>query len=600
MVQVVAGALLGAVAGRWAAAAPAPSSAASEQIATAFAKRLGAPHLAEQLTQRPESAPPGIAPLVQTACAFGNSLTLPLLYLLTLFPAAADAAQVAGFTALILLGWSPLFWTFGYARLTRAVTPHEEKYEGSGAGTVPYALPSSGVLRDVASARPFSEVQAGRGQDGSQDSAPDRSSTSSRDSSCDADASLNGVIVPELLPAEMADLPPSKHLAGSGQNTDDAVPSKAGSNDNGNAAETAGAAIVPAQEAALAASGASRRPDATAPLRRLGMTQIAPGNAMPNVELPLLRGRRNSARPHGRRWRERVMHAAGDSIASNRAPGRWQRWWGTCSGTLQRVANPPIVAALGGLLLGFSPLGVQLDQLHDPFALWSSRKLDIGCACCDQAAAIIIQMRSGSLQTCMCAHCSSHSELGSGAACHPVRHPRGAGGALFLPESARVVDLVRRLPWELHLSLGAARSVAEVATLLGSATLVVQAITLGASLLPRDAQRGARALLVPQSRWEWRQLVATGVVRLLLMPLVGLATVGGLAQWGLLPPGPACRMALLVQSCMPSAQNLVLLVHLRPETRPLAPLIAQLLFRQYLLALVPTTIWISIFLAVAG
>jgi hypothetical protein len=175
--------------------------------------------------------------------------------------------------------------------------------------------------------------------------------------------------------------------------------------------------------------------------------------------------------------------------------------------------------------------------------------------------------------------------------------PHRAGGLLLVPELRGVVDLAARLPGELSTALALGRSVAEVATLLGSATLVIQAVTLGASLLPKaSSSAGFWGLLIPRTRWEWRQLIATGVVRLLLMPLVGLASVHHMARWGLLPASAACKMALLVQSCMPSAQNLVLLVNLKEETRAMAPVMAQLLFRQYLLAVVPTTVWISVFL----
>lgn len=181
---------------------------------------------------------------------------------------------------------------------------------------------------------------------------------------------------------------------------------------------------------------------------------------------------------------------------------------------------------------------------------------------------------------------------------HAAR-PR-AGGVLFAPTLSTVVDLVAHLPWELGVLLATARSAGEVATLLGSATLVLQAVTLGASLIPKRKSASLRSVLVPATRWEWRQLVATGVVRLLLMPLVGLASVHHLSRWGLLPASAACKMALLVQSCMPSAQNLVLMVNLREETKEMAPAMAQMLLRQYLLAVVPTTVWISVFMAYVG
>jgi hypothetical protein len=178
---------------------------------------------------------------------------------------------------------------------------------------------------------------------------------------------------------------------------------------------------------------------------------------------------------------------------------------------------------------------------------------------------------------------------------------RPAGGALFTPALPHVIDLVQRLPWELSLLLGAGRCVAEVATLLGSATLVLQACTLGTSLVPRQSNGGTFwTMLLPASRWEWKQLVSTAVVRLLLMPVVGLLSVHYMCLWGLLPASAGCKMAVLVQSCMPSAQNLVLMVNLKEETQVMAPMMAQLLFRQYVLAVVPTTVWISVFMSYVG
>jgi predicted permease len=53
---------------------------------------------------------------VTTACAFGNSLTLPLVFLMALLPGAA-AERATGFLALFLIGWSPSFWSIAYRAL---------------------------------------------------------------------------------------------------------------------------------------------------------------------------------------------------------------------------------------------------------------------------------------------------------------------------------------------------------------------------------------------------------------------------------------------------------------------------------------------------
>jgi hypothetical protein len=48
---------------------------------------------------------------------------------------------------------------------------------------------------------------------------------------------------------------------------------------------------------------------------------------------------------------------------------------------------------------------------------------------------------------------------------------------------------------------------------------------------------------------------------------------------------------------MPPAQNLVLLTNLKEETRYLAPRLAGLLLRMYVLAIPPTTVWLTVFMA---
>ena len=53
----------------------------------------------------------------------------------------------------------------------------------------------------------------------------------------------------------------------------------------------------------------------------------------------------------------------------------------------------------------------------------------------------------------------------------------------------------------------------------------------------------------------------------------------------------------MTMAAMPPAQNLVLLTNLREETRPLAPRLAGLLLRMYVLAIVPTTVWLTVFTA---
>lgn len=62
----------------------------------------------------------GTRQLVLTCCAFGNSVTLPLVFLLALLPGAA-ADRATGYLALFMMGWSPMLWTFGLYLLNRGM-----------------------------------------------------------------------------------------------------------------------------------------------------------------------------------------------------------------------------------------------------------------------------------------------------------------------------------------------------------------------------------------------------------------------------------------------------------------------------------------------
>ena len=103
-----------------------------------------------------------------------------------------------------------------------------------------------------------------------------------------------------------------------------------------------------------------------------------------------------------------------------------------------------------------------------------------------------------------------------------------------------------------------------------------------------------RAIL-PREPMEARVLGTVGLVRLILMPMVSMALVGGLAALGALPDDPICRLVLMVEGSMPTAQNLVLLMNLSENTRPLASRAGQLMLRLYPIAILPVTIWMTLF-----
>ena len=124
--QIAVGSIIGRFAADWA-VKPAPKqhtgTPAQQIIAESVADAAGLPRSTVPALVLPQDPPPpGMHALVLTACAFGNSLTLPLIMLLTLLP-SASVVTVTGYMALFLLGWSPLFWTFGFRLVTQSGSP---------------------------------------------------------------------------------------------------------------------------------------------------------------------------------------------------------------------------------------------------------------------------------------------------------------------------------------------------------------------------------------------------------------------------------------------------------------------------------------------
>lgn len=76
-------------------------------------------------TEDPIFSGPGTRELVTACCTFGNSFTLPLVFMMSLFPQSAFDRAV-GYTALFLASWSPCLWGFGYQFLSSAAVPTSE------------------------------------------------------------------------------------------------------------------------------------------------------------------------------------------------------------------------------------------------------------------------------------------------------------------------------------------------------------------------------------------------------------------------------------------------------------------------------------------
>ena len=79
------------------------------------------------------------------------------------------------------------------------------------------------------------------------------------------------------------------------------------------------------------------------------------------------------------------------------------------------------------------------------------------------------------------------------------------------------------------------------------------------------------------------------------MPMISLSLVMGLNALGVLPNDPVCQLVLLVEGSMPTAQNLVLLMDNHESTRQLTPKLARMILRLYPLAILPVTLWMTLF-----
>eukprot|EP00898_Chlorokybus_atmophyticus_P000668 jgi/Chlat1/1601/Chrsp124S01862 len=92
-----------------------PLAATSQIVVGFFFGKLAAKLLFGEATQtRPGYVPDEMqAKIVTAACAFGNSMTLPLVYMTTLL-SGAEMDRCVGYVALFLLGWSPWLWSLGY------------------------------------------------------------------------------------------------------------------------------------------------------------------------------------------------------------------------------------------------------------------------------------------------------------------------------------------------------------------------------------------------------------------------------------------------------------------------------------------------------
>lgn len=176
-----------------------------------------------------------------------------------------------------------------------------------------------------------------------------------------------------------------------------------------------------------------------------------------------------------------------------------------------------------------------------------------------------------------------------------------------------------QLPLELSLTWAALRNAYEVVEMLAAGTLAMQTLVLASSLLQRpegapstaplaqeDGAQAPRAgllktiarALLPSSPTEARALAVLSAVRFVLLPVCCVGVFKWVASLGLLGPlalDPIFLFVIAVQTVMPSAQNLIIVLQLSDVTRPAAPAFAKMLLKLYAYAILPVTFWVTAF-----
>ena len=284
----------------------------------------------------------------------------------------------------------------------------------------------------------------------------------------------------------------------------------------------------------------------------------------------------NSSQDHLYPALQRVWRILASSfLGSDRNAQNLQRIAGAVVVFLRRVLNPPVLAIIAGAILGLTPFGKELYF-----------------------------MVSGISR-------SSTASIG---------------------DSVRIAQL----PPELMLVQSLLRNAYEVIEMLAAGTLGMQTLVLASSLLQRvqgssngDGSEGSSSsetstssppgaesseptilsaawkAVAPVDGTEARALFVLSCVRFLLLPVtclflwkwfcsIALTTSGPLS--GLvhsLSADPLFLFIIAVQSVMPSAQNLIIMLQLSPKTQKAAPAFARMLLKLYAYAVLPVTLWVT-------
>eukprot|EP00903_Cladosiphon_okamuranus_P017870 g16445.t1 len=104
----------------------------------------------------------------------------------------------------------------------------------------------------------------------------------------------------------------------------------------------------------------------------------------------------------------------------------------------------------------------------------------------------------------------------------------------------------------------------------------------------------------PRGKWftkdTGKTMLAVGMARWLLLPLVTSGLLFGGVKYGLVPQDPMLLLVLLIESCMPSAQNSVIMLQV-VGLQDAAGRCARMLCTLYLMSIVPVSILLTVFIS---
>ena len=580
--------------------------------------------------------PPGTRELVTLLCGFGNSLTLPMILLLAVLPSAYATNALAA-TALFLAGWSPVFWSLGYhivGRLEgidlsfsydelrqRSLSSRSRRI--SSMRTLS-PLPSlTAPLAPLAQLSDLNDLDEDQEFNDNVDDLMGNIWTNGNGSSSNNNNNNNNNPKVDLDDPWLS-TGPSLSSSSSSSSPSTTTPLDRFVPLDATADLTIDLDLDPVAD--LSSDSRSRDPDSNQEYQRLDQSQnperlVGDTDTNPNTSTTTDVSTDTKVNPSPA---EEVKRRGGPrswfslpTPPTISLPPRAVTILVAVRTVAKRTMNPPLWGILIGAILGLSPLGstIVLGKAtpHAVVAvcsfplrlLFEIAQLLGGAALAVQAVVLGTSLTTTTSSTSATSTSSTFaSDRLSPTALASGRAPAGASSNMTATTSSSTTATDR---------LNASRSTSVIRPQLVPARFGMVPsgwIAYWGDPDPTEAPAGARSIwarirnhgfirwVIPSEAWERRVLGAAVVVRLLVMPCAGLALFVLAAPF--LPKDPVVRLACLLQSAMPSAQNLVVLLQARDFSVPLARRATPIMLRLYMLAVIPVAIWMTIFAVVAG